>query len=312
MTASEKSRELNPDSVEVLVELAEISRQYALETEDPQMRKRLLTSAGTILDEALQIEPNNVDAILSRAEVFRLANDIENALRLLKKYLQIDPNCWRVHAIVGRLFFHKREHFEAAQYLITAIENRPTLPYVAGDLGYLYLLNGQYTDAAEFLDLAIRLQPSDPNLKRHLAEAEFWQGDFEKAGELFDEVVELQPNLPRPKQMLAWLRGSSPFASFRDGADGLKMIETFVNSGTDVSPSCMEIQAACLAETGDFDEALRIQKNALEAIEYRRTLEKYSPKQLSALKKRIELYKKARVYRMNDVSEVPLNPLGRQ
>ena len=84
LTAAEKSRELAPDSVEVLVELAEISRSFALETEDPQMRTRVLTSAGTVLDEALAIEPNNVDAILSRAEVFRLSNDIENALVLLK------------------------------------------------------------------------------------------------------------------------------------------------------------------------------------------------------------------------------------
>ena len=312
LTAAEKSRELAPESVEVLVELAEISRSYALETDDPQMRTRVLTNAATVLDEALEIEPNNVDAILSRAEVFRLSNDIENALVLLKRYLKIDPDCWRVHAIVGRLFFHKHEHFEAAQYLITAIENRPTLPYVAGDLGYLYLLNGQYDDAAEFLNLAIRLQPSDSNLKRHLAEALFWKGDFERAGEMFDEVVELLPNMPHPKQMLAWLRGTSPFASSRDAEHGLKLIEAFVNTGAEVSPTCMEIQAACLAETGDFEEALRVQKNALEAIEYRRTLEKYSPKQLSALKKRIELYKKARVYRMNDISEAPLNPLGRK
>ena len=312
LTAAEKARELNPDSVEVLVELAEISTLYALKTEDPQMRTRVLTSAGEVLDEALELEPNNLDAILSRAEVFRLSNDIENALRLLKKYLKIDPNCWRVHAIVGRLFFHKREHFEAAQYLITAIDNRPTLPYVAGDLGYLYLLNGQYNDAAEFLDLAIRLQPSDANLKRHLAEAEFWKGNFEKAGELFEESVGLQPNRPRTRKVLAWLKGCSPFESFRDPEEGLKIIAPFVAPGTEVSPSSMEIQAACLAEQGDFEEALRVQKGALEAIEYRKTLEKYTPNQLTALKKRIELYKKARPYRINDTSEAPLNPPGRQ
>ena len=312
LTAAEKARELNPDSVEVLVELAEISTLYALESEDPQMRTRVLTSAGKILDEALELEPNNVDAILSRAEVFRLSNDIENALRLLKKYLKIDPDCWRVHAIVGRLFFHKREHFEAAQYLITAIDNRPTLPYVAGDLGYLYLLNGQYNDAAEFLDLAIRLQPSDANLKRHLAEAEFWKGNFEKAGALFEDTVVLQPNRPRSRKMLAWLKGCSPFESFRDAEEGLKIIAPFVAPGAEISPSSMEIQAACLAEQGNFEDALRVQKGALEAIEYRKTLEKYAPNQLTALKSRIELYKKASPYRINDTSEAPLNPPGRQ
>ena len=70
----------------------------------------MLRNAGELLEAALEKEPKNVEAILARAEVFRLQLDIENALGLLIRYLEIDPECWRVHAIVGRLFFHKKEY----------------------------------------------------------------------------------------------------------------------------------------------------------------------------------------------------------
>ncbi len=307
LTAAERSLELNPNSVEALIELAEISRQYSL-TADQQARTRMLRTAGQLLDDALVLEPNNIDAILARAEIFRLQKDIENAIDLLIKYLQIDPECWRVHATVGRLFFHKRQDVEAARYLITAIENRPTLPYVAGDLGYLYLLNKEYGDAAEFLKLAIRLQPSDSDLKRHLAEAEFWQGNFESAGQLLEQTVTSQPTLPHPKKLLAWLKGCSPFASFRDGQAGLALIGPFVDPNIEPSPVVLEIQAVCYAENGNFGKAMESQQQALDLIENGRSLEKYSPNQLAALKDRLELFKRRKSYTMNDTRDVPINP----
>ncbi len=311
LAAAEKSQELDPDSVEGAIVLADILRQSSL-VADSQARTRMLRRAGEVLDQALHLEPDNLEAILARADVFRLQKDIENALNLLINYLKLDPECWQVHAIVGRLFFHKREYYEAAEYLSTAIENRPTLPYVAGDLGLLYLLNDQYGDAAEFLQLATRLQPSDPNFKRLLAEAEFWKGNFDVAGKLFERVVETEPGLSHSKQMLAWLKACSPYESFRDGEVGLKIIAPFTDDLGELSAVSLEIKAACLAELNDFDQAMQVQQQAIETIESRKTMEKYSPRQLAALKDRLELYKRGRPYRLNDTKDAPLNPLGRK
>ena len=309
LTAAERSVELDAKSVQSLVGLADVLRKFAL-TADQQARKRMLRSAGDYLDRALEMEPNNVDAVLARAEVFRLQRDVENALQLLQKYLQNDPECWPVHAITGRLFFHKQEYFKATKFLITAIENRPTLPYVAADLGFLYLINKQFEDAKEYLRLAIRLQPSDQKLKQQLAETEFWLGNFEQSGELLEEVVKTQPTLTHSKQMLAWLKASSPLKSFRDGVTGLGIIEPFIELKSNPSPASLEIMAACLAELGKFDEALDTQRQALELIESKETLETYSEQQEAALRDRLELYKRQRPYRIESPDEAPLELLG--
>jgi len=309
LTAAERSVELDPNSLQSLVGAAEVLKKFAL-TADQQTEKRMLHSAGEYLDQALEMEPNNVDAVLARAEVFRLQRDVENALQLLMKYLKNDPECWQVHAITGRLFFHKQEFFEATKYLITAIENRPTLPYVAADLGYLYLINSQFKDSREFLKLAIRLQPSDQKLKQHLAEVEFWLGNFEQSGELLETVVKSQPTLTHSKRMLAWLKASSPLASFRDGATGLGIIKPFIEVNSSSSPVSYEIMAACYAELGKYDEALEAQRQALNLVESKETLEAYTSEQEAALRDRLELYKRKRPYRIQSPSEAPLELLG--
>ncbi len=309
LSAVEKSLELNPNSTEALIEQANMFVAFSNDA-DQQTRTRMLHSAGELLDKAIMAESSNADAVLARAEVFRLQNDIENALNLLIKFLKIDPEHWETYAIVGRLYFHKREDFEATKYLIKAIENRPTLPYVAGDLGFLYLKNRQFDDAKEFLELATRLQPSELNARRHLGEAEFWLGNFERAGALLEKTVETQPTMSHAKQILAWLKGVSPYASFRDGAEGLKLITPFNVNDENQSPATLEIMAACFAELGDFDSAREKQELAIEAIENNRTLEKYSEAQLTALRDRLELYKRQRAYRLKDAFESPLKLLG--
>ena len=309
MSAAERSLELNPKSVDAMIALAQITAEHA-KNADQQARTRMLLTAGDLLDEAIEIQPTNPEAILARAEVFRLQRDIENALNLLTKYLQVDPDNWEVHAIVGRLYFHKNEDLQATKFLITAIENRPTLPYVAGDLGYLYLINRQFDDAKAFLDLATRLHPSDDKPKRHLAEAKFWLGDFENSGRLLEATVTSQPTLSHSKQLYAFLKACSPFSNFRDGKVGLSVIDPFVDLKGERSPISLEIKAACLAEIGDFDAALETQLKAISSVENQVALEKYTREQFAAMRDRLELYKRKRVYRIKDPTESPIPLLG--
>ena len=309
LNAIEQSRELDPESVEAMITMADITVQYS-GSADQQARTRMLINAGELLDQALENEPNNVEAILARAEIFRKQRDIENALLLLNKYLEINPENWEVHAIIGRLYFHNKKYLEATRFLITAIDNRPTLPYVAGDLGFLYLLHRQFGDARQFLELANRLHPSDPKQKRYLAESEFWLGNFESAGNLFSEVVLTEPTLTHGKQMLAWLKATSPFSNFRDGQQALDIIQPFVELKGERSPISLEIMAASFAEIGDFQQAVSLQRNAIDSVENDTTLEKFTPEQLKAQRDRLELYKRQRPYRMKEPAEAPMPLLG--
>ena len=112
--------------------------------------------------------------------------------------------------------------------------------------------------------------------------------------------------------MLALLKGSSPDVEFRDGDQGIALIEPLINSNAAQTPSKLETYAVCLAEVGNFDEALKFQRQALAAVENEESIERYDDNQLKALRNRLELYKRQRVYRLSDPAEVPMKVLGRK
>ena len=111
---------------------------------------------------AIALDPLNTEAIIGRANIAIDQNRISDALRQLTEYLQVDPERYEVHAIIGRLLFFQKKYPEAAKFLSTAFEKRPTLPFVAGDLGFLYLCAGEYEDCLLYTSPS----PRDATLSR--------------------------------------------------------------------------------------------------------------------------------------------------
>ncbi len=304
---AQRSLDLNSQSVDALIVAALIAEKQAA-VADAQHRIQLLRAAGKQLDRAIELDSNNSEAFIARANIFQALDDVDHAIKLLRSYLKIDPENWQVHAIIGRMLIDQKEYVAATEFLIKAYENRPTLPNVAGQLGLLYLSGGQFEEAKKFLRLANRQQPSDVAVIKRLSEAEFWVGNFDKAGDLFRQSVELEPREKELKYYLAWLLATSPFESQRDGYRGLELMATFFDLYGNESATVIEIQAACLAETGRFEDAEALQIKALELVESRRS--QYTTKQLDGLKARIELYRRSKPYRMSDVRQIPIKPPG--
>lgn len=291
------------------IEYGNLLIQESSNTTDEVIRLALLGNAQALFEKAIQVNPTNARAILGRAEVAKHRNQIDEAINQLKNYLEINPDRWEVHAIIGRLHFHKRKFRQATVHLLKAWENRPTLPFVAGDLGFLYMNSGAYEESRSFLRFATRLQPSAVNLKRHLAHAEFLTGNYDTSVELLKQVVVQQPNQITPKSLLAWQLATCPYETLRDGQESLKIASILVKVYDD-SVSIHEICAAAYAELGDFDKALSFQQKAMNLLDTESPIEAYSPAQIEGLKSRLELYKRKRPYRMSDFSTIPIRQPG--
>ena len=297
-----------PFCVPALVGQGEMVRQQALKLGEDKMQERLiaLQSASEKYQMASKIDPFCTPAIVGRTNVLIDQNKIMDAISELQKYLLIDPSRAEVHAILGRLYFANRNFTEAANHLLGAYELRPNLPYVAGDLGYLYLLSGEIKLGRKFLRLANRLQPSDRNIIRHLAESEFVNGNFTKAAELLGASIELNPNKRRPKELMAWLLATSPYEDARDGQQGRKMMEPLMRMSGDRSAATLEINAACFAESRDFDAAIGYQKKAIDLVRSGKTIDIYTEQQKQGMTARLELYQRKRPYRMENLAQIPI------
>jgi len=284
-----------------------IRQQATRSTEDDLSTKiQNLDQAAASFSAALALDPLNTEAILGKSNVMIERKETSAAIAELSAYLKIDPKRAEVHAMLGRLYFTKRDFNSSAKHLLLAYELRPTLPFVAGDLGYLYLASGKPKLGRKFLRLSHRLQPSDRNVLKHLAEAEFTTGNFSEAVDLLTRTIKLNPNHRRSKQLLAWLLATSPFEEDRNGGQAQKLIKPIVTMMGDRSPTTLEVYAACFAETGDFDQAVRHQEKAIELIRADKSEDMYSDTQKSGMVSRLELYSRKRPYRTADIKQIPI------
>jgi tetratricopeptide (TPR) repeat protein len=305
-----KSIALNQDCILAHLEMGKVCRQIALKTPGIDEADKVLFQqlAKDHFNLASQLDVTNPQAIIGRANIAIDQGDVDEAIQLLTDYIKFEPERFEVHALIGRLRFYQQHYREAAKYLVAAFENRPSLPYVAGDLGFLYLQAGQFREARSFLQLANRLQPSDKNMLRLLAEAEYSTNNFEDAIDRFSKVITIDPSRRRPKLLYAWLLATCPYEHKRDAGRALQVIKPLVDAENGRSPVVLEIQAAAYAEQGYFDDALKLQAKAVELIENSTGIERYTAEQKEGMLARQELYRRGRPYRTEKVMRAPVTP----
>ena len=308
-----KALEFDPQSPVARVGLAQLLRREASKlTGEASSERRLELQEKAVIhfDYALELEPTNVEAIIGRSNLAIDSGQISEAIKLLKRFVKLQPDKYEIHAIIGRLLFQANNKAEAAQWLVEAFEKRPTLPYVAGDLGFLYLSVGEHGRAARFLKLANRLQPSDRNVRRLLAEAYYLTEDYEDCVSSCTEILEEQPNLRRTRNTLVWLLATAPYETLRDPERALKIIKPEMKIFGENSAVYNEVYAAILAEKGDYDQAREYQNKAISLVREGKSADSYTDAQKKGMRIRQQLYERGKPYRMDKPAETPLGSPG--
>ena len=98
-----------------------------------------------------------------------------------------------------------------------------------------------------------------------------WKGEYEKALKDYDEVIALNPKSVKGLYNRAWLRATCPEVKFRDGAKAVQDAKKAHEQPGEKLPQHLEILATAHAEAGDYTEAVKWQKKALEDAAYTKT-----------------------------------------
>ena len=290
-----------------LIELAETKADnQALAVSDSGLS---LPEAKAGFERVLELNPKEWRATIGIAKIKLLQDRPNEALAELAEYHDSNPLV-EVLAMKGRVLFQMGDYSEAMRVLGEAYDERPNLPYLAGDLGYLNLINDEPEYARKLLRLAHERQPSDLTFMRLLAEAEFILGDFKRATHLFSQVNQLAPDQPRSKNVLAWLLATSRDETQRDGVAALALIDPDSENLSDQPASTFEIYAACYAEVGEFDKAIQFQRQAVSKMN--ENSGGYSRQQLKGMVTRLELYRSRKPCHTANTLQTPVNPSSSQ
>jgi Zn-dependent protease len=149
---------------------------------------------------------------------------------------------------------------------------QPTLNLL--NQGVSAVRSGRHDEAAEVFTKVIDAG-GEPGVlamaftNRGLAESR--RGEWQRAIEDYHEALRLQPKLATAHNNLAWVLAVCPVDALRNGHEAVERATWACNATAWCNPSCLGTLAAACAEIGDFDQAVRLQKRALEDPAYVKT-----------------------------------------
>lgn len=160
-------------------------------------KKRLWQQAIALLQEALRIQPQDVDALTNLGWILTELKWYEEAGQKFQEALRLNPDYARAHAGLGGIYAEADRDYQAAiaEYL-KALQVEPENATYLSDLAWAYYQAGQVDRAIEVFQKAIALKPDHVMAHANLGWAYLKKGEVEAAAAQFQEALHLDPNSP--------------------------------------------------------------------------------------------------------------------
>jgi Flp pilus assembly protein TadD len=145
------------------------------------------------------------------------------------------------------------------------VAQKPDDAVLMGQLGMLYLAAKQPRQAIKRFTRSIELDDTNFASWRGRSDAEISIGDHKAARADLEKALELEPDDSGVLNNLAWLLATSPDEALRDGKRAIELAKKACEGTTWKQPHIISTLAAGYAETGDFAEARKYSKQAVES-----------------------------------------------
>ena len=215
-------------------------------------------------EHAVVMVPGYADAHHNMGNIWMSRNQPQRALQRYEAAVEARPSGADNHYGLATALAALGRIDEAWQAVNRAIELKPTLA-TAWDLrGTLRARQGDLAGAVQDISHAIELSPDDAEMHYNLGLTLKSMGEHVQAAAALERAIELDPREPRPMQALARLRATSPDDAVRDGHEALRLVSQVQRLRQQVDVPALDTLAAAYAEVGEFGEARRVMRRALD------------------------------------------------
>ncbi len=243
-----------------------------------------------------------------------------------KTAIEYGPPNWRMHHNYAISLAMQGDYQQAIAEFSRAIELQPEYANAYFNRAELYFELGRYDIAVDDYSQAISINAADPQYYNSRAHSRFMLedyeqaiGDYRRAAELgkdsaiyltdladayqfraqwkpaaaaYQQAVSVNNQYARAYQNAAWLMATCPDAEIRNQELALTAAKRAIALEGDDSAKALDTLAAATANMGDFSEAAKLTRQAIEiSQEEDETIE---------LKQRLNLYSQRRAYRQSD------------
>lgn len=149
-------------------------------------------SALESLTKVFAVEPYNVEAKLSFANVLRLQNKGKAAEAMLRDLLLDHSRNWHVYMQLSSLLMHTGRIEEAISVYQQALKFSPENSMIYSNLGGAYLYVGDFEEAANAFAESVRIAPSSWGYSNS-GTLYYHAGNYHKAAAMFRNAIRLAP-----------------------------------------------------------------------------------------------------------------------
>jgi tetratricopeptide (TPR) repeat protein len=218
---------------------------------------------------------------------------LKEAVAFFTSQIEANPNDHYSYAYRGWTYHRRGLSEKGIEDYNEAIRISPGLTTWNNNRGLIYADTKQYDKAIDDYTEVLKNNPNDPLLLRSRGWVHMLNRDYAKSIADYEASINLQGNLANPHNGLAWVLANCPDPKLRDGDKALKMATKACELTMYKNPSHLETLACAHAEKGNFDEAVKWLQKAINSSDFPR-------KDLEEAKKRLELFKDKKPYRLEE------------
>ena len=223
----------------------------------------LSIDAPAYFNKMVKADPTDTYALLMRGNAWYFKGEYDNAIKDYSEAMRLDPGERTYYNSRGSAWLNKKEYDKAIKDYDEAIRLDPKYALAFYNRGIAWDNKKEYDKAIKDYDEAIRLDPKNAHAFYNRGIAWYYKKEYDKAIKDYDEAIRLDPMVWLQRDYARFL-ASCPNAKYRDGAKALKLAKAAIEkAGKDADWEYQAAHAAALAETGDFDGAVREQRAAL-------------------------------------------------
>ncbi len=245
---------------------------------------------------AVELRPLFIQAHCGLGGALALKGRTGEAITVLRGAMKIDANYAPLHNNLGMALMQEGHADDAIAHFRKAAEIQPGFVPAHSNLGGALAMKGNLEEAEAQFRKAVELDPVHTRSLFNLGLVLFERGKTEAAIAPWRKAIETSPDYLEALKQTAWVLATHPDPAVRNGSDALKFAERAARLTSRKEPAVLEILAAAYAETGRFDDAVKVSREEL-ALPVRSNRE--------ALQARTALYRARKPWREQPPSLAP-------
>jgi tetratricopeptide (TPR) repeat protein len=214
---------------------------------------------------AVAADPNDAEALANLGISLANLGRIGEAQGALSKSIAMDDRNAVAHLSLGVVYDRQGNDSAAAEQYIAALKLDPENAQARVYLADAKMRTGDAAEAVRLYREALERAPGSSRMQYSLALADVKAGRYADARKVLEAALEANPGNQPLVNALARILATSPDPSARDGPRALQMAKALFEATR--SPEVGITYAMAFAQTGNFDEAVKLQQETIIAFE---------------------------------------------